>query len=648
MGEPGARGESPSHPPRYPNSRVLIVGEEAAIHDDFVDMLTHDAGERGSDDIAMAFALGQVEATRVERAVFPDFELSHATDGADACRQVEAAARSGRPFALAFVDVRMPPGMDGIETIRRMRKADGDIEIVIMTAYRDRLLGEMVRDAGSLHKTLYLKKPFFREEILRMAVSLVGKWNVERALASRSREIAASHRTLEAVLDASEDAMVMYDASERVAFANRRFELLCGLARADLHRLPPKALAGKLGERFRKPRALDAQPGLEKGNASGLVEQITPSDGGPGLFYRFTAAVTGEEGEIGRLEVYRSVSRDIEVQRMKAELQRLRGELERTHSFGGMIGGSRRMREVYGRIQEAASSDLTVLVCGETGTGKEMVARAFHANSARKSGPFLAIDCAAIPEGLVESELFGHRRGSFTGAEENRSGAFERARGGTLFLDEVADVRLDMQVKLLRVLQDLKFRRVGGTRSRTADVRIIASTGRNLERAVRKGAFRQDLFYRLSVLPVTIPPLRERREDIPLLADHFLRKQARRAGKSIAGLSTAAMQRLFEYDWPGNVRELENVMQRAVLLEATDVLRAESLPRRLSPAPGIAAAATRAGKREIRTLAATEREALGRALAITQNNVSAAARGLGINRATLYRKIKKHGLRSAK
>ena len=648
MGEPGTPGESPSHPRRYANSRVLIVDDEATIHDDFVDILTHRARNQASDDVAMAFSLGQVAVRRVERTVLPDFELSHATDGADACRQVEDATRSGRPFALAFVDVRMPPGMDGIETIQRMRRADRDIEIVIMTAYSDRSPGEMVQDAGPLHKTLYVKKPFSREEILQIAVSLVGKWNVERALASRSREIAASHRTLEAVLDASEDAMVMYDASERVAFANRRFELLCGLGRADLHRLPPKALADRLEERFRKPRALDAGPGFREGNASGLVEQIKPSHGGLGLFYRFTATVRGERGEIGRLEVYRSVSKDVELQRMKAEVLLLRGELERTDSFGGMVGGSRRMRKVYGMIQQVASSDVTVLVCGETGTGKEMVARAVHANSARKNGPLLAINCAAIPEGLIESELFGHRRGAFTGAEESRRGAFERARGGTLLLDEIGDMRPDTQVKLLRVLQDLKFRRVGGTRLRKADVRVIALTNRDLERAVRKGTFRQDLFYRLSVFPVTIPPLRARREDIPLLADHFLKKQAGSAGKAITGLSTAAMQQLLQYDWPGNVRELENVVQRAVLLEATDVLQAESLPRRLSPASGTGAAGARPGEREIRTLAAMEREALGRALAITRNNVSAAARGLGINRATLYRKIKKHGLRGAK
>ena len=224
-------------------------------------------------------------------------------------------------------------------------------------------------------------------------------------------------------------------------------------------------------------------------------------------------------------------------------------------------------------------------------------------------------------------------------------GAFERAGGGTLFLDEIADMRPDLQGKLLRVLQEREFRRVGGTRFLKADVRVIAATNRDIERAVREGEFRQDLFYRLSVFPVTVPPLRDRREDIPLLARHFLKRRARRAGREIGGLSTAAMRLLLQYDWPGNVRELRNAIGRAVLLEATDVIQAGSLPRRLTEAvdDGGARGATRAGSR---TLAAAEAEALVDALEVAGGNISAAARILEIDRTTLYRKLRKHGLRT--
>ena len=638
-------GAGASDAPQCANQRVLVVDDQPEIHDDFVDMLTAGGATRASDELAMAFASGPQRAAQVEEYLLPDLELSHAYSGKDACRQIEEAWHSERPFALAFVDVRMSPGIDGIEAVQRIRETDRDIEIVIMTAYTDRTRADIVRGTELLHKMLYLRKPFSREEIQQIAVSLVGKWNVERALADRSREIAASNKTLEAVLDSTEDAMVMFDVSGRVAFANSTFERLSGLRERELTAMPSRAVAGKLRERFREPSVADVEAGFVATGTSGLVEEVAPEGGGLGLFYRSTMTVTEGTEKIGRLEVYRNVSKDIEVQRMKAEVMRLRGELEKTQSFGEMVGGSRRMREVYGLIRQAAASDVTVLIRGETGTGKELVARSFHENSARVEGPFLAINCATIPEGLIESELFGHRKGSFTGATAERRGAFERARDGTLFLDEIADMRPDLQAKLLRVLQEREFQRVGGTRLRKANVRVIAATNRNLEQAVGEGGFRQDLFYRLSAFPVTIPPLRERREDIPLLARHFLKRRARRAGTEIGGISTAAMRLLLQYDWPGNVRELSNAIRRAVLLETTDVIQAGSLPRRLTAAVE-RGDADRRRPPGLRTLAAVERETLVDALEVSEGNISTAARGLGVSRATLYRKLRKHGLRT--
>ena len=627
------------------NRRILIVDDQPEIHDDFAEILMPGVGERASDELARALAGRGERAAREDEGVLPDFELSHAYSGGEACEEIEGAWEAGRPYALAFVDVRMPPGMDGIETIQRLRQTDRDIEIVVMTAYSDWSLGEMVQRMEPLHKILYIRKPFSSEEIQQMAMCLVGKWNVERALAEGTREIAASKRTLEAVLDATDDAMVMFDPAGRVVFGNRGFEKLCGLEGGNLVGMRSGVVAEKLEERFREPEASDVEAGFMVGGDSSLVEEVNPEKDALALFYRSSAVVKDVAGTaLGSLEVYRNVSKDIEVQRMKAEVMRLRGELKKTHSFGDMVGGSRRMREVYGLIRQAAATDVTVLVRGETGTGKELVAKAFHENGERRDGPFVAINCAAIPGELVESELFGHEKGAFTGATARRRGAFERASGGTLFLDEIGDMRPDLQIKLVRVLQEREFNRVGGGETIVADVRVIAATNRDLETSVKEGTFRQDLFYRLSVFPVTMPALRERREDIPLLAGHFLSREAAREGKSIDGLSTAAVRLLIQYDWPGNVRELANAIQRAVVLETADVLQAESLPRRLATA-GDGGSDVEAGEGGIRTLASIEREALASALEHTGNNVAAAARGLGIDRSTLYRKLKRHGLR---
>jgi two-component system response regulator HydG len=303
---------------------------------------------------------------------------------------------------------------------------------------------------------------------------------------------------------------------------------------------------------------------------------------------------------------------------------------------------------VYALVQQAAEGDITVLVRGESGTGKELVARSFHRHSLRKEGPFVAVDCAAIPETLIESELFGHERGAFTGATTRHIGAFERAAGGSILLDEIGDMPHPLQAKLLRVLQEREIRRIGGAVSIPVDIRVITATNKDLERAVEAGEFREDLFYRIAAFPIVIPPLRERREDIPLLARHFLEKHAARADKAIGGIATATMRLLLQYEWPGNVRELENAIERAVLLETGTVLQAGSLPPRLSPI--IAAAGGRApapASAAVLTLAEVERQALVHALEVADRNVAQAARSLGIGRATMHRKLKKYELAKA-
>ena len=259
--------------------------------------------------------------------------------------------------------------------------------------------------------------------------------------------------------------------------------------------------------------------------------------------------------------------------------------------------------------------------------------------------PFVAVNCASVPETLIETEMFGHERGAFSGATAQRPGCFEQADGGTLLLDEIGDMPLVLQAKLLRVLQEREIRRVGGRTTIPVDVRVVASTHRDLEAAMREGGFREDLYYRLAVFPLEVPPLRTRQEDIPLLAEHFRKKHAPRLGVSVRAISTAAIARLARHDWPGNVRELENVICRGLVLETSDVLEAATLPPEVAPpaaAPGAPAEPPTAG-----TLADLERRAIAAAVEQSGNNLTRAASALGIDRTTLHRKLKKHGLRDA-
>ena len=626
---------------RYANTRVLIVDDQPEIHDDFVEMLRPTFAQPTSDDtLAAAFV---PEERREQASFLPAFELLHASTGEQACDIILRGKEWNSPIAVAFIDIRMPPGIDGIETIRRVRKIDRDVEIVIITAYTDKSLPEIVHDLELLHKLLYIRKPFVHEEIQQITLSLVGKWNVERELAEHRRQLAGSHRRLEAVLDATGDAMAMLDDDGRLVFANQAYEKLLDLPEAELQSIAPRELTERCKERFRDPHPNEVEGGFLLG--SGNLVATTGAGQVPEqrLFSRSTAAVRDGAGQqIGSLVVYRDVSKEIEAEQMKAEVLRLRSELETTCSFDGMVGSSPRMQQVYALMKQAAESDITVLVRGESGTGKELVAKSFHQNSLRKDGPFVAVDCAAIPETLIESELFGHERGAFTGATTRRIGAFERADGGTIFLDEIGDMPYALQAKLLRVLQEREIQRVGGGSSIAVDIRVVTATNKELERAVAAGEFREDLYYRIAAFPIEIPPLRERREDIPLLARHFLEKHAGRADKPIGGISTAALRLLLQYDWPGNVRELENAMERAVLLETAAVLQAGSLPPALSPV--IPAAVDPSLPAAVLPLAEVERQALVQALEVAGHQVPRAAQALGVSRATLYRKLKKHGL----
>ncbi len=302
----------------------------------------------------------------------------------------------------------------------------------------------------------------------------------------------------------------------------------------------------------------------------------------------------------------------------------------------GLVGESEAMQKVLRAISKAASTSATVLISGESGTGKELVARAVHYSSARSSAPFVPVNCGGIPEGLLESELFGHVKGAFTGATETRAGFFHAADNGTIFLDEVSEMSLSMQVKLLRVLEDKEICMVGSNRSRKVDVRILAATNKDLPSLVRKGAFRDDLFYRLNVITITVPPLRERGDDILLLAQHFVTKFGEESGKPPCRFSDNALQVLRSYDWPGNVRELENVIQRLVVMTDGDLIEVPDLPSLLR-----FSALRKTGF--TRTLAEVEAEYIRNVLASVNGNKTRAAEILGIDRKTLREKLSKMG-----
>lgn len=326
---------------------------------------------------------------------------------------------------------------------------------------------------------------------------------------------------------------------------------------------------------------------------------------------------------------------------LRDEVRVLRDSLSSSFDTRNVIGKSPAMRQLLGMVSAIAPSEATVLITGESGTGKEVAARLIHANSNRRNGPYVAVNCAALSETLLESELFGHEKGAFTGAEKRREGRFLAADKGTIFLDEVGEIPLAMQVKLLRVIQERELQRVGGDQTVKVDVRILAATNRDLRQEVEEGRFRQDLYYRLNVVSLQLPPLRERSEDIPLLAMHFLKMFAERNAKIVKGFTPAAMDRLLKYSWPGNVRELENAVERAVVLLIGEYVSERELPPSLTEE-------SEAGKTPKRdfgnmTLEEIERMAVLDTLEQVGGNKSEAARRLGINRKTLLAKLEGNG-----
>ncbi|BCR05347.1 acetoacetate metabolism regulatory protein AtoC [Desulfuromonas versatilis] len=343
-------------------------------------------------------------------------------------------------------------------------------------------------------------------------------------------------------------------------------------------------------------------------------------------------------------EIKLTVAKALERERLLAENRYLHQELEQRYSFSGIIGTSQGMKQVFEVASSVAQSNANVLVTGESGTGKELVARSIHYSSARKEKSFIVLNCAALSEGVLESELFGHEKGAFSGALATKKGRFELAHEGTLFIDEVGEMSLNAQVKLLRVIQEHEFERVGGTKTIHSDVRIVAATNKNLEEEVRRGRFREDLYYRLNVVNIHLPPLRERREDIEALARHFLQKYALETGKKVDQLAPRALSCLLAYEWPGNVRELQNVMERAVVLSRGEVITPRDFPQGLSGQDQICLELPERGGSLTEILEDLERQLIIQTLNREKGSQTRAATALGIKRTTLRYKMEKYRL----
>jgi PAS domain S-box-containing protein len=432
----------------------------------------------------------------------------------------------------------------------------------------------------------------------------------------------------EAILESISDGVFTVDLNWRVTSFNRAAEEITGILRGEsLGRLCSEVFKSSMCE---SECALRQTLNSEKPviNKSGY---IIDADGNRIPISVSTAVLRDDDGQIiGGAETFRDLS----------EIVALRKELTGSFQIGDLVSHSQAMRPVLDMVPSLAASVTTVLIQGETGTGKELLAKAIHSMSPRSQKPFVAVNCGALPDTLLESELFGFKKGAFTGANQDKPGRFALAQGGTLFLDEISEITPAMQVKLLRVLQEQTYEPLGSTRSEKSTARIIVATNRNLAAMVKSGDFRQDLYYRINVISLEIPPLRKRKEDIPLLADHFIEHFNLIQHKKVSGFTAGVYSLLMAHDWPGNVRELENVVERAFVLCGSDLIGLEHLPSELT---GSNAAPADSGSMEAVIRSAEEQSIIA---ALKRNNFSraAAARELGIHKTTLFRKIKILGL----
>lgn len=560
-------------------ARVLIVDDEESIRYTFESFLSEEGYE--------------VTTAR-------DF------DGALACLD-------NKEFDLVFADIILG-GRSGIEILREVRERKLTCTFVMITGDPN---VESASEAVRLGAFDYIQKPVRQDTLLR-----VSKVALKHKALNDEKEKYRSN--IEAVFRSVKDAIITVDKELRVVETNDAALNLCGISRDDIgkvfSRIPSgcsKSCADLLRETIDKKSQMEAHR-IECKNKKKPGNVVTMS----------TAPLLDHQGIFSGAVI---------VVRDETRLADLEKDLNERHQFHNLIGKGKRMQEIYSLIEDLADVQTTVLITGESGTGKELVAEALHYNGVRSHKQLVKVNCSALSENLLESELFGHVRGAFTGAVKDKVGRFQRADGGTIFLDEIGDISPVIQLRLLRVLQEREFERVGDSVPVRVDVRVIAATNQDLSSKVMLGQFREDLFYRLRVVEIQLPPLRDRAEDIPFLTDHFLKKFNKKMNREIKAVSADVQKILMEYSWPGNVRELEHTIEHAFVLCRQDIITRDNLPANLRDLGGKKPFAGRDD-------AADEPIEIREALEKAGGNKAKAARLLGIDRKTLYRKLGKFAL----
>jgi PAS domain S-box-containing protein len=564
-----------------------------------------------------------VEDEAVLRLTFGQFledeghDVEVAEDYNEALHHLEHA-----PFDVIVTDIILA-GKTGVDLLRTIRQRGMQSRVVMITGEPN---VETAAEAVRLGAFDYLPKPVTRDALVRVTRVALENKRLADERDHYAQQMDMYRRELEAIFNSVNEGIITVDADMRIRQVNSTAETIFGLSPQDLN---DKAFADVLPGKL-EPARQAVRETLKTHRA--VVDrrlELTLPVLGERVLNVSTSPLIDEAGSFtGAVLTVRDLTR----------LTRLEKQIEASQQYRDIIGKSTRMQQVFSLIKDLAETDSTVLIVGESGTGKELVAAALHHTSPRANGPFLKVNCAALSEDILESELFGHVKGAFTGAVKDRVGRFEAANGGTILLDEIGDISPRLQLRLLRVLQEREFERVGDTHPIRTDVRVIASTNQDLERRIQQGEFRQDLYYRLNVVRLELPALRDRREDLPLLVDHFVRRFNRQFKKEVTGPAPETMQIFMQYPWPGNVRELENCIERAFIVCHDTVLLPEHLPPEFrSPNGGrmSVALSPSAGHAE-----GMERDRLISVLQQTDWNVAKSARLLGIARNTLYQKMK--------
>ncbi|MFO0754620.1 MAG: sigma 54-interacting transcriptional regulator [Thermodesulfovibrionales bacterium] len=526
----------------------------------------------------------------------------------------EALSRMGEgDFDLIFTDIILG-GSTGIDILKEVKERNLSCPVVIITGYPSL---DTATDAVRLGAFDYLPKPVKQETLLHIT-----RMALQHKVLNDEKERYRSN--LEAIFRSVKDALITVDRDLNLVEVNEAASRICGFTRSSLGRSLP-SLPGECTR--------ECLSSLKATIASKQPDEVS----------RLECRLRQRPQQVVSVTTYPLLDRQrvfsgaIMVARDETRLADLERDMRERRHFFNLVGKSEKMQEIYALIEDLADVQTTVLITGESGTGKELVAEALHYRGMRGSRPFVKVNCSALSESLLESELFGHVKGAFTGAVKDKVGRFQRADGGTIFLDEIGDISPRMQLRLLRVLQEMEFERVGDSTPIKVDVRVVAATNRNLREKVKLGEFREDLYYRLKVVEMTLPPLRERRDDIPLLIDHFVQKFNKKLNKEISGVSREAQRILVTHPWPGNVRELEHTLEHACVVCRKDFISVDDLPcdfRELSEGQHPECADTRSD----------EPRALVQALEKTAWNKAKAARLLGISRRTIYRKINDYKL----